>query len=95
MRFYVAVTLVALSGLVAGAALSTTQEDSYCQRLEETIEANESFEGQVACFAPEVAGGSASGEVANTTELRCTCHQSLNGSERTFNVRASSGTSGR
>lgn len=75
-------------GLLTGFGASQIQGEEYCESLEQDLEENDSVEGQVACFSPDEIGQEVSGEVEDVTDLRCVCHQSHEGSERTFAIRS-------
>ncbi|MFB6241379.1 MAG: hypothetical protein ABEJ36_01080 [Candidatus Nanosalina sp.] len=81
--------LMAAAGLFAGFLafnLTGNGEDTYCQRIEQDIQANQTFNGSVACYPPGVLKVNLSEKVEQNTELRCVCRKSHRGDIQYFPI---------
>lgn len=68
--------LIGIAGFIAGitvSALGQTQEDPYCNSVEQEVENNQSFNGSIACYPPGAIEANLSEQVEGNADLRCVC----------------------
>jgi len=86
--------LMAVIGLVVGLASfqlaypGTDEQAQQCNRIADSIRANQSFNGTVACYPPK-SDVNQSGEIVNQTDLQCLCRVDYGENERVFAIRKS------
>ncbi len=71
---------MAAAGLLVGFmafSLTGPSDGAYCDRIEQDIRANQTFNGSIACYPPGVLNVNLSDKIEENTELKCVCRKSF------------------
>ncbi|MFB6207740.1 MAG: hypothetical protein ABEJ69_00145 [Candidatus Nanohaloarchaea archaeon] len=84
-----AIAILAVAGVAAGflaGNLVFQEQQSYYDKLEDSIMQNKTFNGTVDCFSPEEIEVNVSERVEKSADVRAVCRHSYRGKVQWFNV---------
>lgn len=80
--------LVAVAGILVGVGgyHLSQQGKGYCEKIEQEIRQNKTFNGAIACYPPGEVPVNVTDSIKNRTQLKCVCRQSYMGETRVFTI---------